>query len=105
LNSPSVAGKTINLGTGFEISISNLIDLISQKTGKELVITQSSNRKRPKASEVERLVSDNSLALDILDWAPKFNGMEGLNQGLEKTIDWFMDTKNLANYPQDNYTI
>ena len=53
---------------------------------------------RPKNSEVERLLSDNRKAKNILGWKPKISGIEGLNRGLLKTIEWFDKKDNLKLY-------
>ena len=51
---------------------------------KEVDIVGEEQRRRPLASEVERLLSDNSLARKLLKWRPEI----GLRQGLVETIEW-----------------
>ena len=48
-------GEIINIGSGFEISIKNLVTRISKIIGRKLIIQQESLRERPKKSEVDRL--------------------------------------------------
>lgn len=77
-------GRTANLGSGREISIGDLARLICRLTGRPLEIQTEEERLRPAGSEVERLLADNALAAQLLDWRPAVT----LEQGLEKTIAW-----------------
>ena len=79
-----VEGGVFNLGTGEEISIGDLAQKIINQVGRTVRITEDSRRLRPEASEVMRLLSDNSLAVQRLGWRPQFT----LDQGLERTIAW-----------------
>ncbi len=79
-----VEGGVFNLGTGEEISIGDLAQKIISQVGRTVRITEDSQRLRPEASEVMRLLSDNSLAVQRLGWRPQFT----LDQGLERTIAW-----------------
>ncbi len=77
-------GKTINLGTGREISIGDLAKMIARLMGSEITVKCDNERIRPKNSEVERLVSDNNLARTLLGWEPTIS----IEEGLDKTIAW-----------------
>ncbi|MFH1115232.1 MAG: SDR family NAD(P)-dependent oxidoreductase [Pseudomonadota bacterium] len=77
-------GEVINLGTGAEISIGNLVEKILSVMNKDLRIVCRDERKRPEAGEVFRLCSDNSKARDLLGWEPKTT----LEHGLEMTVRW-----------------
>lgn len=90
-------GKTINLGTGREIRIKDLVDLIIQKIDPRIEVCVDHNRLRPQKSEVFRLISDNSLAKDLLGWKP----IVGLEQGIEKTINWIKN--HLEDYSINQY--
>ena len=65
-----VEGHTVQLGSGREISIGELAKLIAEVIGTPLRIEQDPQRVRPRASEVERLVADASLAKKLLHWNP-----------------------------------
>ncbi len=106
LDSKNSVGETINIGSGFEISVGDTVDLIAEITGKKLVVKTEQSRLRPEASEVERLCCDNKKALKLLGWQPKYAGRAGLKTGLAQTIEWFKNPANLAHY-QDvhRYTI
>jgi NAD dependent epimerase/dehydratase len=86
--SSQIEGKTINLGTGYGLSISDLVKLIGDVMGRSLEIEFDEKRSRPEKSEVDELVSDNSLARDILNWEPKMIGEAGLRDGIRATAHW-----------------
>jgi nucleoside-diphosphate-sugar epimerase len=79
-----VEGQTFNLGTGTEIKIGDLVKKIIQQIGSTAKIQTDTDRLRPQASEVFRLISNNTLAREKLGWQPKHS----LDDGLLKTIDW-----------------
>lgn len=92
-------GKVINIGSGRDISIGDLVDTIFKVTGKSAEILSDEQRMRPKNSEVERLLCDNKLAHQLIGWKPSFS----LEQGLEVTSRWIRD--NLSYYDCQSYTI
>lgn len=99
-------GEIINLGTGYEISVKDLIKIISKKfnhKSKIKVVTQDI-RTRPKKSEVLRLLASYKKAKKILNWSPNFRGKIGLEKGLSKTIDWYRETKDLNYFKNKNFT-
>jgi NAD dependent epimerase/dehydratase len=81
---PDVEGEVFNLGTGREISIRDLADKIIRMVGRPVALALDEQRLRPGASEVMRLLSDNSRAAQKLGWQPQYS----LESGLEKTIAW-----------------
>jgi dTDP-glucose 4,6-dehydratase len=81
---PGADGHTINLGTGREISILDLAQLIARLTGRSIRIDTEASRLRPEGSEVERLLADATLAKDVLGWTPAVS----LEEGLSRTYDW-----------------
>jgi dTDP-glucose 4,6-dehydratase len=89
LTSSSTIGETINIGTGYEISIGELVSVIARLMGRDVTIREDSQRNRPPKSEVERLLADASKAKNLMDWTPKYFGPEGLERGLLETISWF----------------
>lgn len=88
----NVNGGTFNLGTGEAISIGNLSDRIIQKVGTHVKVELEAGRLRPQKSEVKRLLSDNTLARERLNWKPNVS----LDDGLDKTISWVRE--NLKHY-------
>jgi dTDP-glucose 4,6-dehydratase len=90
-------GGTLNLGAGFEITIGDLAEKIIALTGRDARIEIDSARLRPPKSEVERLISDNTLARTRLGWTPQIP----LDEGLSLTIDWIR--ANLDRYQPGSY--
>jgi NAD dependent epimerase/dehydratase len=82
-------GKTINLGTGREISVGDLAQTIAGLLGSKVTVERDKTRMRPEGSEVERLLSDNGLAKSLLGWQPRVT----LEDGLQKTIAWLREHK------------
>lgn len=105
LQTSKIVGEIINLGAGFEISIKETIDIIIKIIGKEVKIIHENKRIRAEKSEVNRLFSNNTLAKNILNWEPIYGDKKGFTKGLEKTINWFSDSKNSSKYKHDIYNI
>jgi dTDP-glucose 4,6-dehydratase len=105
MTSSDIAGKVINLGSNFEISIADTADLIGSLMGVRLTIRTKEERVRPENSEVERLFADNGRAKALLGWEPEHAGREGLKRGLEKTIAWFSEPSNRARYKANLYNV
>lgn len=94
-----VAGETINVGSGREISIGDLAAVIASLIGQEISIRSEDQRTRPEKSEVQRLLADNTKARELLGWSPKTS----LEEGLRQTIDWFREHTHL--YRNEQYVI
>ena len=77
-------GETYNLGTGEEISIGAIAELIFRIMGKQPEIKVEQDRLRPEKSEVLRLISDNRKVKAALRWQPRV----GMEEGLRRTIEW-----------------
>lgn len=94
-------GKTVNIGSGSEISIGDTVNLIGRMMQVEVEIESDPQRLRPDASEVERLCCDNGLIRSLTGFAPAYS----LEAGLEKTIEWLREPSNLARYKMDIYHV
>jgi len=105
INCSKAYGEVINLGSNFEISIADTVSLISSLMNKDIQVDQDLTRLRPKKSEVDRLWAENKKAQLLLDWKPKISGIDGLKDGLQKTIDWFEKPDNLSGYKTERYTV
>ena len=103
LNNKNTFGEAINIGSGHEISIGRLVELISEIMQAKIKIIPDNSRLRPANSEVERLLACNKKAKKLLNWSPKYRGYEGLKAALELTINWFKDPNNLKHYKHDIY--
>ena len=104
-NSEKSIGEVINIGSNYEISIGETVELISEIMGVTLEIETDDIRIRPDKSEVERLWADNSKAERLLNWKPEYAGKEGFKRGLIETIEWYKDRKNLDQYKSSIYNI
>jgi len=92
-------GMVLNLGTGNEISIGELIARLSRVLDVKLEPLPDEARTRPPTSEVERLCSDNSLAREVLGWSPVVD----LGIGLERTVAWIAN--HLGLYEVGKYAV
>lgn len=81
---PDVSWQEINLGTGRDVSVGRVLELIAGLLGVAAEVTTEAERMRPPNSEVDRLCSSNQRAADVLGWAPTVS----LEDGLRRTIDW-----------------
>ncbi len=103
--SDRAVGETINIGSGFEVSIGRTAELIARLMGAQIEIENEAERMRPANSEVFRLLADNSKAVELLGWSPAHGGLEGFERGLRRTIDWFVQPENLAAYKTGIYNL
>jgi NAD dependent epimerase/dehydratase len=92
-------GRTIQLGTNHDVSVGDLVDMVSEVLGRELTVETDPARIRPDKSEVERLISGPLLARELLGWEPTVD----LREGLARTIDWI--ERNVHRYRVDHYVI
>ncbi len=92
-------GHTVNLGSGREITIRDLVLLIGTLLGKTVEIMTEEQRLRPPASEVDRLLADSTLAQRLLNWTPAVS----LEEGLGMTIEWI--TKHPEYYRSEHYAV
>lgn len=84
---PQVEGLTINLGTGREVRIGDLVKLVLAMVDHPVEVVIDPTRLRPEKSEVQRLISDNRLALEALGWSPQVS----FEEGLQKTFEWIRE--------------
>jgi len=86
-DAPDAGGTTLNLGTGRDVSIEEVAQMIFAIVGRPLEIAIDAERVRPKESEVDRLCSDSALAAQVLGWRPQVS----LEEGLTRTIAWMRE--------------
>jgi NAD dependent epimerase/dehydratase len=96
---PATIGKTLNIGSGTETSISGLIDLIFELIGAKCPVEIDESRLRPEASEVDRLCANSSLLGELTNWRQTVP----LREGLTRTIEWI--GQNLGTYSIGRYVI
>ena len=78
LESDSGLGQVFNMGSGFEISMRDVVAMACEISGQRPEVTLDRKRLRPADSEVERLWSDSSKMLETFGWEPRLSGREGL---------------------------
>lgn len=94
-------GRTINLGSGQEISIGQLVETIARISEKPIEVQVQEQRMRPKNSEVNRLLSDNSLARSVIGWQPTIT----LDDGLRQTLHWILGRLDHYRRAQNEYIV
>jgi len=92
-------GEVINLGSGREISIGDLANLIADLIGEKIEIEIDRQRIRPEKSEVERLLCDSTKARELTGWKPRYS----LEEGLKATINWLKE--HMQYYKSDIYNV
>jgi NAD dependent epimerase/dehydratase len=98
-------GEVINIGSNYEVSIGQTVEMIAELMGSQIEVFSDDQRIRPVKSEVERLWADNTKARELIGWEPKYAGMEGFRRGLSQTIEWFCNPDNLKQYKAGLYNL
>lgn len=98
-NAAGIEGRDINIATGTEVSMEQTLHTIARIMEADVEWVTDPARLRPSKSEVRRLCGDNSLITSLTDWRPEYT----LEEGLRKTVDWFVRPENLAKYKTDIY--
>jgi NAD dependent epimerase/dehydratase len=83
-DSAHTVGETLNLGTGRETTVPDLIAVIGKLLGRDLAVETDDQRLRPAKSEVYRLVADATKIRQLCDWEPAVS----FEEGLRRTVDW-----------------
>ncbi len=94
-------GEIVNIGSNFEISIGDTLDLIREIMNSDVEFITDHNRLRPGKSEVFRLWCDNKKIQSLTGFKPAYD----IRTGLRETIAWFTRPENLARYKPDLYNV
>lgn len=97
------SGEVYNIGSGFEITITDLCEIIAGIAAREIAILNDEGRRRPPKSEVNRLCADNSKIANEIGWRPNFSGKEGLVRGLRSTFEWLANREDLVAIYSEQY--
>ncbi len=84
---PQPIPQPVNIGTGKEVRIVDLANMVIDLCGKTGVLKPAHVEPRP--GEVGRLIAEISHANQLLSWEPKYS----LQDGLKKLIDWYRNYK------------
>lgn len=98
-SSETALGEVVNLGTGVEVSVREVILQVSKIVGHDLEILVENRRIRPQKSEVSRLQAENSKALRLAGWRAEVP----LDEGLRRTADWI--EAHLDEYRTQEYAV
>jgi NAD dependent epimerase/dehydratase len=98
-STPDLEGATMQLGTGYDVSIGDLVEMVGDVLNKELKVELDEQRVRPALSEVERLISSPERAKALTGWEPRVE----LREGLSETIDWLR--VHAARVARDGYAV
>ena len=97
--SDSLFGEIINIGMNEEISIGDLFNLIADLINIKVKIVQEEKRIRPRKSEVDRLLCDNSKILKKTNWKIEYD----LEKGILETIEFLKKNSDL--YKSEEYNV
>lgn len=99
--SDKTIGETVNIGSNFEISVGDTLNLIKAIMASDVEFLVDEQRLRPEKSEVNRLWCDNSKIRALTGFNPEVS----LEEGLRLTVDWFCRPDNLKKYKTDIYNV
>jgi NAD dependent epimerase/dehydratase len=97
----ATVGQTFNIGSNFEISIGDTLNMIKELMDSDVEFIIDEDRIRPTKSEVFRLWCDNSKIEKITG----FKSQVDIKEGLQRTIDWITKPNNLKNYKPEIYNV
>jgi len=92
-------GQVVNIGSNFEISIGDTLNMIKELMDSDVKFIVDSQRIRPEKSEVFRLLCDNSKIKKLTG----FKSQVGIREGLQRTID--LKSDNLKKYKSEIYNV
>ena len=96
---PAANGETLQLGTGVDHSVADMVVAVGRAVGRELIVEQDPARTRPVASEVMRLISGPERMKRVTGWEPHWT----LDEGVAALVDWVRD--HLDAFRPDEYEI
>ena len=99
--SAQAIGEIVNIGSNYEISISDTLNIIKNLMNSDVNFLTDEERIRPGNSEVFRLWCDNSKIENLTGFKPNIS----IEEGLQKTIDWLTIPKNLSKYKAEIYNV
>jgi dTDP-glucose 4,6-dehydratase len=97
--SDDAVGQVVNLGSGTEVSIGDIVAKVGKIVGRKLDVAVDDQRVRPQKSEVSRLHADSSKALKLAGWRAEVT----LDEGLRRTSEWIQ--AHLHEYRTEEYAV
>ncbi len=99
--SDKCVGETVNIGSNYEISVGDTLNLIKELMKSDVEFITDEQRLRPGKSEVFRLWCDNSKIEELTGFRPKID----IREGLQRTIEWFSLPDKLSMYKSNIYNV
>ena len=87
--------------SNFEISIADTLNIIKELMNSDVEFIIDEQRIRPHNSEVFRLWCDNTKIEKLTGFKPQVD----IQEGLQRTIDWFTDSQRLEQYKVGIYNV
>lgn len=100
-DSEKTVGETINIGSNYEISVGDTLNLIKELMQSDVEFVIDEQRLRPEKSEVLRLWCDNTRIEKLTGFKPRVD----IREGLRRTIDWFTSTDRMKHYKAGIYNV
>ena len=98
-SSDACLGEVVNLGTGRNIAIRDVVRIVGEIVGRELEVNVDQQRLRPQTSEVTRLLADASKAKRLAGWEAQVS----IEEGLRRTVTWISEHPDL--YQPEDYAV
>ena len=99
--SEKTVGETVNIGSNSEISVGDTLNIIKNIMHSDVEFVVDNQRLRPEKSEVNRLCCDNKKIKALTG----FESMIDITEGLQRTVDWFLNPENLKKYKSGIYNV
>jgi nucleoside-diphosphate-sugar epimerase len=87
-------GEEVNIAAGVEHTIGDVATFLISVLNPTAKIVTDEQRLRPDASEVFRLIGDNTKITTLTNWSPTHD----LHAGLKATVDGYHEPENLSRY-------
>lgn len=100
-DSAASVGEEVNIATQQEVSVADLAERLMKCTGHNARIVTADDRVRPEKSEVERLLGSAEKLHRLTGWRPSIP----LDQGLQRTVEWFREPANRSGYKWRLYNV
>jgi len=99
--SDETIGQTVNIGSNFEISVGDTLNIIKELMDSDVEFVTDEQRIRPEKSEVFRLWCDNTQIEKLTGFQPQVD----IREGLQRTINWFTSEDRLSKYKAGIYNV
>lgn len=99
--SEKTLGEAVNIGSNSEISVGDTLNIIKSIMHSDVEFIVDDQRLRPEKSEVNRLCCDNQKIKALTG----FESRVDITEGLQRTVDWFVNPENLKKYKSGIYNV